>query len=94
MLIAHNEDFITAININQIVQISYMRLQKEHVSYIQIPKELDSENPIYLLDIVLNNGKQYNKLYNSNDECQKMFNDLVDFMKSNKEDDSTFDLYL
>lgn len=94
MLITHNEDFITAININQIVQISYMRLQKEHVSYIQIPKELDSENPIYLLDIVLNNGKQYNKLYNSHDECQKMFNDLVDFMKSNKEDDSTFDLYL
>ena len=91
---AHNEDFITAININQIVQISYMRLQKEHVSYIQIPKKLDSENPIYLLDIVLNNGKQYNKLYNSHDVCQKMFNDLVDFMKSNQENDSTFDLYL
>lgn len=95
MLIAHNEDFITAININQIIQISYMRLQKEHISYIQkIPKELDSGNPIYLLDIVLNNDKRYNKLYASHDECQKMFNDLVDFMKSNKEDDSTFDLYL
>lgn len=88
MLIIHHEKYVTAINCNQIIQISY--------SKADIAVEYRLSNSIYLLEIVFGNGngEKYNKKYDNYDECHQMFNELMNFMKSNNKEDNTFDFYL
>lgn len=89
MIIIKNSYGETAINVSHIAQISYVKSKKkQNTNYIVA--EVKHQN--YQLEIVCHNGQKYNKQYDSQDECKKMFNDLLDFIQSDNIEENTFNL--